>query len=35
VVDGITGEHVESANAKVKVDYDNFVGAFGMEALLN
>lgn len=35
VVDGITGEHVENANAKLKTDYDNFVTAFGMKDLLN
>ena len=35
VVDPITGQFVENANAKVKVDYDNFLTAFGMEELLN
>ncbi|MDX1315440.1 MAG: SDR family oxidoreductase, partial [Eudoraea sp.] len=35
VVDAITGQFVESANANVKKDYDNFLTAFGMGSLLN
>ncbi len=34
VVDGMTGEFVERANANVKVDYANFLTAFGMKDLL-
>lgn len=35
VVDGMTGEIIERANEKVKVEYDNFITAFGMKDLLN
>lgn len=35
VVDAVTGQYVESANANVKKDYDNFLTAFGMGSLLN
>ena len=35
VVDGMTGEFVERANARVKEDYDNFLSAFGMQEMLN
>ncbi len=35
VVDPITGQFVESANANVKEDYNNFLTAFGMGGLLN
>ncbi len=35
VVDPITGQFVESANANVKEDYINFLSAFGMGGLLN
>ena len=35
VVDPITGQFVESANANVKTDYENFLSAFGMGSLLN
>ena len=35
VVDPITGQFVESANANVKEDYDKFLTAFGMGGLLN
>ena len=35
VVDGMTGEFVERANANVKTDYDNFLTAFGMKDMLN
>lgn len=35
VVDAVTGEHVEKANANVKTGYDSFVTAFGMGELLN
>lgn len=35
VVDGITGAFIESANEKVKVEFDNFLTAFGMQGLLN
>ena len=35
VVDAITGQFVESANANVKEDYNNFISAFGMGSLLN
>jgi NAD(P)-dependent dehydrogenase (short-subunit alcohol dehydrogenase family) len=35
VVDGMTGEFVERANAKVKEDYDKFITAFGMGDMLN
>ena len=35
VVDGMTGEFVESANANVKEDYNKFLTAFGMGAMLN
>lgn len=35
VVDGMTGEFVERANANVKEDYDKFITAFGMGDMLN
>jgi len=35
VVDGMTGEFVENANANVKEDYDKFLTAFGMQGMLN
>lgn len=35
VVDGVTGEFVERANANVKEDYNKFLTAFGMGAMLN
>ncbi|MCH2234655.1 MAG: SDR family oxidoreductase [Crocinitomicaceae bacterium] len=35
VVDGMTGDFVERANANVKEDYNNFLTAFGMQAMLN
>ena len=35
VVDAVTGQFVENANANVKEDYANFMTAFGMGALLN
>lgn len=35
VVDGMTGEIVEHANASVKEDYDRFLSAFGMQEMLN
>ena len=35
VVDGITGEFVERANANVKEDYNKFLEAFGMKDMLN
>ncbi|PCJ64924.1 MAG: short-chain dehydrogenase/reductase [Bacteroidetes bacterium] len=35
VVDGMTGEFIEKANAQVKEGYDNFITAFGMKDLLN
>ncbi len=35
VVDAITGEFVESANANVQEDYNKFLTAFGMGAMLN
>ena len=35
VVDGMTGEFVEQANADVKVSYDKFLTAFGMGEMLN
>jgi NAD(P)-dependent dehydrogenase (short-subunit alcohol dehydrogenase family) len=35
VVDGMTGQIVESANDKVKVEYDKFLTAFGMAQMLN
>lgn len=35
VVDGITGDFVERANKNVKEDFDNFLTAFGMQAMLN
>lgn len=35
VVDGMTGEFIEKANADVKVGYNGFLTAFGMEAMLN
>ena len=35
VVDGMTGDFVERANANVKEDYNNFLSAFGMQAMLN
>jgi len=35
VVDAITGQFVESANANVKEDYKHFLTAFGMGSLLN
>jgi NAD(P)-dependent dehydrogenase (short-subunit alcohol dehydrogenase family) len=35
VVDGMTGEFVERANANVKEDYENFITAFGMKEMLN
>lgn len=35
VIDGMTGQFVERANARVKEDYDNFLSAFGMEEMLN
>ncbi|MCB0515803.1 MAG: SDR family oxidoreductase [Chitinophagales bacterium] len=34
VADGMTGEFVETANKQVKVQYDNFLTAFGMQELL-
>ncbi len=35
VVDPLTGQFVEQANDNVKKDFDNFLTAFGMEAMLN
>jgi NAD(P)-dependent dehydrogenase (short-subunit alcohol dehydrogenase family) len=35
VVDAITGEFVEKANADVKVGYDGFLTAFGLGTMLN
>jgi hypothetical protein len=35
VVDALTGEFVEQANENVKKDFDNFLTAFGMGAMLN
>ena len=35
VVDAITGQFVEKANTEVKQEYDKFITAFGLEALLN
>lgn len=35
VVDGMTGAFVEKANDHMKEGYDNFLKAFGMEAMLN
>jgi NAD(P)-dependent dehydrogenase (short-subunit alcohol dehydrogenase family) len=35
VVDAVTGEFVENANANVKEDYTNFLTAFGMKDMLN
>lgn len=35
VVDKMTGAFTEDANGKVKEDYDKFLTAFGMEAMLN
>jgi len=35
VVDAVTGQFVENANANIKEDYDHFLTAFGMGALLN
>ncbi|MEM7163315.1 MAG: SDR family oxidoreductase [Bacteroidota bacterium] len=35
VVDGMTGQFVNSANDHVKEDFDKFLTAFGMEAMLN
>lgn len=35
VVDGMTGELIEKANANVKEGYDSFLAAFGMQDLLN
>jgi hypothetical protein len=35
VVDGMTGEFVERANANVKEEYNNFLTAFGMKEMLN
>ncbi len=35
VVDGMTGQFIESANAKVKEEYVNFLTAFGMKDMLN
>lgn len=35
VVDGMTGEFVEKANANVKEDYAGFLTAFGMKDMLN
>lgn len=35
VVDAMTGQFVESANASVKGDYEQFLSAFGMKQMLN
>lgn len=35
VVDGMTGDFVERANANVQEDYKNFITAFGMKDMLN
>jgi NAD(P)-dependent dehydrogenase (short-subunit alcohol dehydrogenase family) len=35
VVDPVTGVFTEKANADVKIQFDNFLTAFGMQALLN
>ncbi len=35
VVDAVTGRFTETANQQVKVQYDNFLTAFGMHGLLN
>jgi NAD(P)-dependent dehydrogenase (short-subunit alcohol dehydrogenase family) len=35
VVDGMTGEFVESANKEMKEQYGNFLTAFGMKEMLN
>jgi len=35
VVDAVTGSFTETANQQVKVQYDNFLTAFGMQGLLN
>lgn len=35
VVDAVTGSYTETANQQVKVQYDNFLTAFGMHGLLN
>lgn len=35
VVDGMTGQYIENANAKVKEEYANFLTAFGMKEMLN
>ncbi|MFN8416686.1 MAG: hypothetical protein U0U66_10165 [Cytophagaceae bacterium] len=35
VVDPVTGAFTETANKQVKEQYDNFLSAFGMQALLN
>jgi NAD(P)-dependent dehydrogenase (short-subunit alcohol dehydrogenase family) len=35
VVDGMTGEFVESANKQMKEQYENFLTAFGMKEMLN
>ncbi|MEC3876038.1 SDR family oxidoreductase [Chryseobacterium salviniae] len=34
VVDRMTGEYIETANKQVKIQYDNFVTAFGMQDVL-
>jgi NAD(P)-dependent dehydrogenase (short-subunit alcohol dehydrogenase family) len=35
VVDAMTGKFIENANEKTKIEYDNFITAFGMKDLLN
>ena len=35
VVDAMTGQYVEQANENVKKGFDQFLTAFGMEAMLN
>jgi NAD(P)-dependent dehydrogenase (short-subunit alcohol dehydrogenase family) len=35
VVDPVTGAFIEKANTEVKTQFDNFLTAFGMQALLN